>query len=121
MTKIAFGWYVLRGLSNCRWILFVGLAVAVSPAACSAADVEGGKRYVIIHADDAGMCHSVGAGRAEWVLDRIATLAVGGGIDEIDAGIAAVDLELENVRAEWKRGVAQAAGDAAPAGEERAA
>jgi PAS domain S-box-containing protein len=55
-----------------------------------------------------GMCRSVGAVRTEWVLDRIAEYAVGGRMDEVDAGIAAVDAELEAVRAEWKRGAAPA-------------
>ncbi len=69
----------------------------------------------------AGMCRSVGAGRAEWVLDRIATLAVGNGLDEVEAGIAALDSEIEIVRAEWKRGVVPTvvAGDGE--GEQRAA
>ena len=73
----------------------------------------------------AGMCRSVGAVRAEWVLDRIAQSALGGQMDDLDAGVAAVETELENVRAEWKRGTATAAGTATDAGwaegEQRAA
>jgi CheY-like chemotaxis protein/HPt (histidine-containing phosphotransfer) domain-containing protein len=65
-----------------------------------------------------GMCRSVGAGRTEWVLDRIAEYAVGGRMDEVDAGIAAVDAELEAVRAEWKRGAAPAVEPASDSGQD---
>ncbi len=73
----------------------------------------------------AGMCRSVGAVRAEWVLDRVAQSVLGGQMDDLDAGVAAVEAELENVRAEWKRGTAAASGSAMDAGwaegEQRAA
>jgi predicted glycoside hydrolase/deacetylase ChbG (UPF0249 family) len=59
MTQIVVGRFGLRNSLRCEVALLVGMAATLFQVSCHAADVESGKRYVIIHADDAGMSHSV--------------------------------------------------------------